>query len=73
MAQVFSYEFCETFKNTLFTERLLTTASEYWACMLSNYTRDKSDFEFGKFLNKNNIEKCDFSPPTNTWFPKNDK
>ena len=28
MAQVFSYEFCEIFKNTFFTEHLWTTASD---------------------------------------------
>ena len=29
LAQVFSYEFCEIFKNTLFTEHFWTTASEF--------------------------------------------
>ena len=28
LAQVFSYEFCEIFKNTFFAEHLWTTASE---------------------------------------------
>ena len=28
-AQVFSYEFCEIFKNTFLTENLWKTASEY--------------------------------------------
>ena len=28
-AQLFSYEFCEILKNTLFTEHFRTTASEY--------------------------------------------
>ena len=27
LAQVFSYEFCKVFKNTIFTEHLRTTAS----------------------------------------------
>ena len=30
LAQVFSCEFCETSKNTLFTEHLWTTASAFW-------------------------------------------
>ena len=30
LAQVFSFEFCKTFKNTTFTEHLRTTASEIW-------------------------------------------
>ena len=29
LAQLFSYEFCEMFKNTIFTEHCQTTASEY--------------------------------------------
>ena len=27
---MFSYEFCEIFKNTIFTEHLRATASAYW-------------------------------------------
>ena len=30
LAQVFSCEFCETFKNTSFTDHLQPTASEIW-------------------------------------------
>ena len=30
MAQVLSFEFCEIFKNTFFTDHLWTTASEDW-------------------------------------------
>ena len=34
LTQVFSYEFCEVFRNTFFTEHLWTTASEIWAWLL---------------------------------------
>ena len=30
LAQVFSYEFCESFKNTFFTEHLWVSASINW-------------------------------------------
>ena len=29
---MFTCEFCETFKNTFFTEHLWTTASVFWTC-----------------------------------------
>ena len=36
LAQMFSCEFCEIFKNICFTENLWTTASEKWSCLLKN-------------------------------------
>ena len=37
LAQVFSCEFCETFKNTFFTEHLWTTASERSESLINRY------------------------------------
>ena len=56
LAQVFSCEFCETFKNTSFTDHLQPTASEIWkAPILPNLKMAASVFISDKVDSRTNV------------------